>query len=110
MKCHSPWHAAWMQKTEVRFTGGTTTPALDAWRKLVAADTKGYKNKVKIGFIAKYLDNTDTYLSVIEALKSAAWAEKVDADIRWIDAETVTDEQLAEVDCILVPGGFGNRG
>lgn len=99
-----------LDKKLSEFTGNTTTPALDAWRKLVAADTKGYKNKVKIGFIAKYLDNTDTYLSVIEALKSAAWAEKVDADIRWIDAETVTDQQLAEVDCILVPGGFGNRG
>ena len=47
---------------------------------------------------------------MIEALKSAGWAEKVDADIRWLDAEKVTNDQLDEVDCILVPGGFGERG
>ncbi len=92
------------------FTGVKKAPSLDAWRKLVAADTKGFKKRVKIGLVAKYLDNTDTYLSVIEALKSAGWAEKVDADIRWINAETATDADFEEVDCLLVPGGFGERG
>lgn len=92
------------------FTGNNTVPKLDAWRALVAADTKGYKNRVKVGLVAKYLDNTDTYLSVIEALKSAGWAEHVDADIRWIDAEHIEEAQLSEVDCIVVPGGFGDRG
>lgn len=99
-----------LDKKLTEFTGVEQKPQLDAWRKLVSSDTKGYKNRVKIGLVAKYLDNRDTYLSVIEALKSAGWAEKVDADIRWIDAESVTTDQLDEVDCILVPGGFGERG
>lgn len=92
------------------FTGVKTTPALDAWRTLVAADTKGYERTVRVGLVAKYMDNTDTYLSVIEALKSAAWSEGCDADIKWIDAENTTQEDLASVDCLLVPGGFGGRG
>ncbi len=99
-----------LNKKLSEFTGVTKKPALAAWRKLVDEDTQGFERHIKIGLVAKYLDNTDTYLSVIEALKSAGWAEKVDADIRWIDAENVTNEQLDEVDCILVPGGFGSRG
>ena len=99
-----------LDKKLSEFTGVKKAPKLDAWRKLVDADTAGYKKRVKVGLVAKYLDNTDTYISVIEALKSAGWAERVDADIRWIDAENVTDKQLEEVDCILVPGGFGSRG
>lgn len=99
-----------LNKKLSEFTGVTKAPQLAAWRKLVDEDTKGFQQRVKIGLVAKYLDNTDTYLSVIEALKSAGWAEKVDADIRWIDAENVTTEQLDDVDCILVPGGFGMRG
>lgn len=92
------------------FTGNKKTPKLDAWHKLVSEDTKGYTKRVKVGMVAKYLDNTDTYISVVEALKSAGWAEKVDADIRWIDAEKATDKDFEEVDCLLVPGGFGSRG
>lgn len=99
-----------LDKKLTEFTGVEQKPQLSEWRKLVDADTKGYKNRVKIGLVAKYLDNRDTYISVTEALKSAGWAEKVDADIRWLDAEKVTSEELDEVDCILVPGGFGERG
>lgn len=99
-----------LDKKLSQFTGVSKKPQLQEWRKLVDADTKGYKRRVKIGLIAKYLDNRDTYISVVEALKSAGWAEHVDADIRWLDAEKITTEQLDEVDCILVPGGFGERG
>ena len=99
-----------LDKKLTEFTGVRRKPQLSAWRKLVDADTKGYNKRVKIGLIAKYLDNRDTYISVVEALKSAGWAEQVDADIRWLDAEKLTEAQLDEVDCILVPGGFGERG
>src|SRR5690606_8282298 len=69
-----------------------------------------FPESVKIGMVAKYLDNEDTYISVLEALKSAAWSEKVNLDIEWISAEEATDQDLEQLDGILVPGGFGKRG
>src|SRR5690606_10147344 len=56
------------------------------------------------------LDNEDTYLSVTEALKAAAWSEDVGLDVRWIDAESANQADFADVDALLVPGGFGSRG
>jgi CTP synthase len=56
------------------------------------------------------MDNEDTYISVIEALKAAAWQQKVGLKIQWINAETATKKDFASVDGILVPGGFGKRG
>jgi CTP synthase len=56
------------------------------------------------------MDNEDTYISVLEALKSAGWSEGVDLTITWINAETATEEDFAAVDGLLVPGGFGARG
>ena len=69
-----------------------------------------YPQTVKVGMIAKYLDNEDTYISVLEALKAAAWHEKVNLDLVWISAEEATDTDLAGLDALLVPGGFGKRG
>ena len=60
--------------------------------------------------MAKYIDNTDTYLSVTEALKAAAWKVGVKLNTVWIDAEKATEEDFAGVDGIVVPGGFGVRG
>ena len=99
-----------LDKKLSEFTGVAKKPKLDAWRELVEHDTEGYARTVTIGLVAKYLDNTDTYLSVVEALKRAAWAEKREVDIRWIDAEKATDKDFAGVDGLLVPGGFGVRG
>jgi CTP synthase len=77
--------------------------------------TSAHTHQVTVGVVAKYLDNQDTYLSVFEALKSAGWWNDADVAIRWIDAEklvdeTTTAEALAEVDGVVVPGGFGVRG
>ena len=62
----------------------------------------------------KYVQLHDAYLSVMEALHHAGYALRAEVDIRWIDTETVTEDNCAElfsgVDGILVPGGFGNRG
>ncbi len=99
-----------LDKKLAEFTGITKKPDLAKWRELVDRDTAGYKQKVTIGLVAKYLDNTDTYLSVIEALKSAAWSVRREVDIRWIDAEKATETDFAAVDGLLVPGGFGSRG
>lgn len=71
------------------------------------------KGDVKIGLVAKYMTNEDTYKSVNEALQSAAVENGRLAKIVWIDAEKIEKEGtkvLEGLDGIVVPGGFGNRG
>lgn len=91
-------------------------PDLKQWREVVRLTTTSFQKKVTVGVVAKYLDNQDTYMSVFEALKSAAWTNEVNVDICWIDAEKL-EEKGANVaktikgcDGIVVPGGFGTRG
>jgi CTP synthase len=90
-------------------------PDLSSWQEVVHRATTTYENTVTVGVVAKYLDNQDTYLSVFEALRSAAWWNETNVNIQWVDAEAiVTDEDaeaaLAGIDGIVVPGGFGKRG
>jgi CTP synthase len=88
-------------------------PHMEKWDEIVKAATASYGRTVRIGVIAKYLDNEDTYLSVIEALRSAAWANKVNFEFDWVDAEQIEEggpEQLEKYDGLIVPGGFGSRG
>lgn len=99
-----------LDKKLTDFTGVKKKPGLEQWRKLVAHDTEGYGRTVTIGLVAKYMDNTDTYLSVVEALKSAAWEQQREVVIKWINAEKATVADFAAVDGLLVPGGFGPRG
>lgn len=84
------------------------------WRQLVERATKENGRRLSVGVVAKYLDNTDTYMSVFEAIRAAAWANNVSVDIHWLEAEKF--EQAADpasllegVDGIVVPGGFGVR-
>jgi len=93
-----------------RFTGNHVKPDLSKWTKLVEAQNTVYKDTVKIGMVAKYLDNEDTYISVIEALKAAAWEVGVGLDLNWINAEEADEAELKSMDGLLVPGGFGKRG
>ena len=93
-----------------RFTGNENTPNLDKWKNIIEAQAKQHDKTVSVGLVAKYMDNEDTYISVLEALKAAAWQEDVGLDIRWINAETAADEDFESVDALLVPGGFGERG
>jgi len=89
----------------------TAQPNLDEWRKVVNKAMATPTKRVKVGFIAKYMDNTDTYMSVFEALRAAGWHQGVQVEITWIDAAQLGDAtQLEEFDGILVPGGFGQRG
>jgi CTP synthase len=92
------------------FTGNDTTPDLSKWHKVIDAQNSTPNKTVTIGLVAKYMDNEDTYISVLEALKAAAWQERVKLVTRWINAETATEQDFANVDGILVPGGFGGRG
>lgn len=93
-----------------RFTGSKVKPKLDDWHDLAARQMKKYSKTVKVGLVAKYLDNNDAYLSVLEALNSSAWWNEVNLEIVWLDAENITEKELEAVDGILVPGGFGPRG
>lgn len=86
---------------------------MSQWQALVDSALAQYDKTVHIGLIAKYLSNEDTYFSVVEALKAAAWEQKVNLKLTWVDAEKLETggvESLSEFDGLLVPGGFGSRG
>lgn len=93
-----------------KFTGNHNKPDLSKWHDLVKRQQAPKEQTITVGLIAKYMDNEDTYISVLEALKAAAWSEGVGLKIEWISAEEVNEEALSAVDAILVPGGFGVRG
>ena len=89
---------------------------MSRWEDFSARRAKKYKKTVKVGLVAKYVGNDDTYICVTEALKaSGAWNE-VNVEIEWINAEKLGDgdkdaeKQLENVDGLVVPGGFGARG
>ncbi len=88
-------------------------PDLTDWTAMVDA-WKHPDKKVRIGLVGKYVQLHDAYISVVEALKHAAVANRAKVEIKWIDSELVSDfnvdEVLSDVDGILVPGGFGDRG
>jgi CTP synthase len=96
------------------------TKDMKEWNALVNT-IKKEKPTVKIGIVGKYFESggfsiTDSYISVIEAVKHAAWANNKQPEIHWLSAqkfETGDKEelkQLKEYDGIIVPGGFGTRG
>jgi CTP synthase len=93
---------------------GKLTSDLADWQALVERATDESAPRLKVGVVAKYLNNQDTYMSVFEALASASWSLNHQVDISWIDAEQITEDNvakiLADVDGIVVPGGFGERG
>lgn len=64
--------------------------------------------------VGKYVELPDAYISVTEALKHAGYSSDAEVDINWVNANDVTDENVAELvgDAagIIVPGGFGHRG
>ncbi len=88
-------------------------PNLTEWKALVDR-IKHPTRCVEIGLVGKYIQLHDTYLSVAEALRHAGYAESAQVNIHWIDSENITAEnaadQLAGLDGIIVPGGFGSRG
>ncbi len=75
---------------------------------------KNLSNRVTIGLVGKYVELHDAYISVVEALNHGGYANNSHVDIKWINSENVTkdnsSEYLKDLDGILVPGGFGDRG
>jgi len=90
-----------------------TPPAnLKRWDELVF-ETEHPQGEVTIAMVGKYVDLSDSYKSVNEALRHAGMKNHVRVKIEHVDSETITDEtvaRLAKFDAILVPGGFGKRG
>lgn len=73
------------------------------------------KGEVTVALVGKYIDLPDAYLSVAEAVRAAGFAHRVKANIRWVasdDCETPEGlkQNMASVDAIVIPGGFGGRG
>jgi len=90
----------------------TREPDLSSWRDMVKR-TQEAKEKVIIAMVGKYNSLEDSYLSVVEALKHGGADNGVKPEIRWVDAENLTQtnvsSQLEDCHGILVPGGFGIR-
>ncbi len=90
-----------------------THPAnLKRWDDLVY-ETEHPQGEVSIAMVGKYVDLSDSYKSLNEALRHAGMKNHAKVKIEYIDSETITGDsvsQLAKFDAILVPGGFGKRG
>lgn len=96
-----------------RFGLDTHGPNLAEWISMV--DTAmSLTDSVTIALVGKYVELHDAYLSVAEALTHGGIGNKVKVNIKWVDSETIddqnVDEILSDVDGVLVPGGFGPRG
>ena len=86
---------------------------IDKWRELVSI-LHSPRSKVRIAIVGKYVELTDSYISIKEALVHAGMHLNTQVEISWISAEEVTSKGEAELlrgmDGLLVPGGFGDRG
>ena len=90
-------------------------PDNSKWEKMVEnIRTIKPDNKVKIAIVGKYVKLEDSYISVVESLQHAGFANKVKVEVEMVDSETIVaenvKEKLSKYDGIVVPGGFGNRG
>ena len=84
------------------------------WERVLGA-VHNPKHEVTIGLVGKYIDLPDAYLSVTEALRAGGFANRARVKIKWVtsdDCKTPAGAaaQLADVDGICIPGGFGDRG
>ncbi|HUW26295.1 MAG TPA: CTP synthase [Gallionella sp.] len=85
---------------------------LSVWDKLVAKQ-ESPQHQITIGMVGKYVDLTESYKSLIEALRHAGIHTSTQVDIEYIDSEDIETsgtQNLTHFDAILVPGGFGKRG
>jgi CTP synthase len=88
---------------------------VDMWDRLVHA-LENPQHTVTIGMVGKYMDLTESYKSLIEALRHAGIHNQTQVNIEYIDSEefenneTAVTQQLGKLNAILVPGGFGKRG
>jgi CTP synthase len=90
-----------------------TTCDLTEWRRLVSRIESATRS-VRVGIIGKYVSLPDAYLSVVEALKHGGFHHGAQVQVEWIQAEEVegllAEGRLRELDGVVIPGGFGERG
>ncbi|AHG61704.1 CTP synthase [Buchnera aphidicola] len=85
---------------------------LKEWEQVISAEKKSHKT-IMIGIIGKYITLPDAYKSVIEALKHAGLKNKIKVNIQLINSQNIENkniQQLKNLNGILIPGGFGDRG
>ncbi len=91
----------------------TRAPRLEPWRKIVKK-LKNPKTSTTIAIVGKYVDLEDSYKSLNEALYHGGLANEARVNLRFVDSECIEKEglgdTLSDVEGILVPGGFGDRG
>ena len=89
-------------------------PQNEEWEKMINNIRNIQEKQVKVAIVGKYITLEDSYLSVVESLRHAGFKNDVKVEVRFVDSEEITNEnvkeKLAEYDAVLVPGGFGNRG
>ena len=99
-----------------KFTGDNIPPNMHKWEKFSEWRATNWPETIKVGLVAKYVGNEDTYICVTEALKAAAAHNHVNLDLIWINAEELeglkneAHRKMRECDGVVVPGGFGTRG
>jgi CTP synthase len=91
-----------------------TEPDMESWKELLNK-IKNPSHSVKIAIAGKYTKLSDAYISVVESLKHAGAALGTNIDLKWVSSEDCVEykkakEVLADLDGIVVPGGFGIRG
>ncbi len=106
-------HKNGLDKVVCRELGLKNKCDLTPWRSMVK-DIHSRKGTTKIAIVGKYVSLHDSYLSIVEALNHASYANHTNVKIEWIDSEELTasnvSQRLKDMQGILVPGGFGIRG
>ena len=91
----------------------SAAPNLKEWKEMVTS-IETMDREITIGLVGKYVQLHDAYLSVAEALRHAGYGFGTDVKIEWIDSEELNEsnyeEKLSNLNGIIVPGGFGDRG
>jgi len=91
----------------------TGEPNLTEWKELIKK-IKNREKEVTIAIVGKYVKFHDAYLSIIESLNHAGYDKETRVNIKWIESESVTSEnvheKLKDISGIIIPGGFGDRG
>jgi CTP synthase len=108
------FHTEGLDTIIVRALGLPDSPIdLSGWNAIVQR-IQSPSRTVRIGVVGKYMDLRDSYKSLAEALTHGGIAHQARVETRWVDAEELVragaEALLAEVDGVLIPGGFGDRG